>query len=115
MNAKTTLRRPLLSVAVYTYAQERLVRETLDSLLPDDGGTAAAETTEIIVSDDCSPDGTADVTVPIEHARQLFAAANEPKRLLLLPDHGHSFIGAGDRFIPTVVDWLWQQVFLPGL
>ena len=59
--------------------------------------------------------GTADVTVPIEHARQLFAAANEPKRLLLLPDHGHSFIGAGDRFIPTVVDWLWQQVFLPGL
>ena len=23
--------------------------------------------------------------------------------------------GVGDRFIPTVVDWLWQQVFLPGL
>ena len=59
--------------------------------------------------------GAADVTVPVEHARRLFAAADEPKRLLLLPNHGHSFIGAGDRFIPTVVDWLWQQVFLPSL
>ncbi len=59
--------------------------------------------------------GTADVTVPVEHARQLFAAADEPKRLLLLPDHGHSFIGAGDRFVSTVVDWLWRQVFLPAL
>ncbi len=59
--------------------------------------------------------GAADVTVPVEHARQLFDAAGEPKRLLLLPDHGHSFIGCGDRFIPTVVDWLWQQVFLPSL
>ena len=57
----------------------------------------------------------ADVTVPEEHARRLFDAAGEPKRILLLPDHGHSFIGVGDRFIPTVVDWLWQQVFLPGL
>ncbi len=61
MNARTALRRPLLSVAVYTYAQERFVRETLDSLLPGDGETAAAETTEIVVSDDRSPDGTADV------------------------------------------------------
>ena len=59
--------------------------------------------------------GSADVTVPPDQARRLFEAASEPKRLLLLPDHGHSFIGAGDRFIPTVVDWLWQQVFLPGL
>lgn len=59
--------------------------------------------------------GAADVTVPAEHARRLFDAAGEPKRILLLPDHGHSFIGVGDRFIPTVVDWLWQQVFLPGL
>ena len=59
--------------------------------------------------------GAADVTVPAEHARRLFDAADEPKRLLLLPNHGHSFIGAGDRFIPTVVDWLWQQVFLPSL
>lgn len=61
MNARTVLRRPLLSVAVYTYAQERFVGETLDSLLPGHGGTAAAEKTEIVVSDDRSPDGTADV------------------------------------------------------
>ena len=49
---------PLLSVAVYTYNQERLVTETLDSLL--DGGAIERERggVELVVSDDCSTDGT---------------------------------------------------------
>jgi putative redox protein len=59
--------------------------------------------------------GLTDATVPVAHARQLFDAAGEPKQLLLLPDHGHSFIGTGDRFIPTVSDWLRRQVFPPSL
>jgi glycosyltransferase involved in cell wall biosynthesis len=58
--------RPLLSVAVYTYNQERFVTETLDSLLPAGGKGASSEEdslllrdTELVVSDDCSSDGTA--------------------------------------------------------
>ncbi len=49
-----------LSVAIYTYAQERFVGETLDSLLSA-LSPARAKETEIVVSDDASPDGTADV------------------------------------------------------
>lgn len=54
-------RAPLLSTAVYTYNQERLIIETLDSLL--DGGAfeGAPVGVELIVSDDCSSDGTVNV------------------------------------------------------
>ena len=51
---------PLLSVAVYTYNQERFVTETLDSLLESGGLDALPGGTELIVSDDCSADGTVD-------------------------------------------------------
>ena len=50
---------PLLSVAVYTYNQERFVTETLDSLLESGGLDTLPRGTELIVSDDCSADGTA--------------------------------------------------------
>jgi fermentation-respiration switch protein FrsA (DUF1100 family) len=33
--------------------------------------------------------GTADDLIPIEHSERLFAAANEPKRFMTLPGHGH--------------------------
>ena len=49
-----------LSIAIYTYAQERFVRETLDSVLSALSAANAKET-EIVVSDDASLDGTADV------------------------------------------------------
>jgi putative redox protein len=55
--------------------------------------------------------GMEDATVPVEQGRQLFFAAGEPKRLLLLPDHGHSFTGCAERFVPAVADWLTQEVF----
>jgi fermentation-respiration switch protein FrsA (DUF1100 family) len=34
--------------------------------------------------------GTADTIVPIEFGRRLFAAANEPKKLIVLPGHDHN-------------------------
>lgn len=52
------MRSPLLSVAVYTYNQEKLATETLDSLLADDALFALPGGVELVVSDDCSTDGT---------------------------------------------------------
>lgn len=55
--------------------------------------------------------GLEDDTVPVEHGRQLFAAAVEPKQLLLLPNHGHSFTGCSERFVPNITEWLTRQIF----
>lgn len=55
--------------------------------------------------------GLDDTTVPVEHGRMLFAAAGEPKRLLLLPNHGHSFSCQSERFVPAVAAWVRQEVF----
>jgi fermentation-respiration switch protein FrsA (DUF1100 family) len=55
--------------------------------------------------------GQDDSTVPVEHARILYSFAKEPKRLLLLPNHSHSFSCNPERFIPTIVEWISQTVF----
>ena len=55
--------------------------------------------------------GLDDDTVPVEHGRRLFDEAGEPKQLLLLPNHGHSFTGCSDRFVPNITEWLTQQIF----
>jgi len=55
--------------------------------------------------------GLDDTTVPVEHGRILFAAAKEPKRLLLLPDHGHSFSCQSERFVPAIAAWVHREVF----
>ncbi len=55
--------------------------------------------------------GLDDDTVPVEHGRQLFAAAGEPKQLLLLPNQGHSFTGCSERFVPCIAEWLKRQIF----
>ena len=55
--------------------------------------------------------GLEDDTVPVEHGRQLFAAAGQPKQLLLLPNQGHSFTGCSERFVPCIAEWLKRQIF----
>ena len=55
--------------------------------------------------------GLDDDTVPVEHGRQLFAAAGEPKQLLMLPNHGHSFTGCSERFVSNITEWLTRQIF----
>jgi fermentation-respiration switch protein FrsA (DUF1100 family) len=48
--------------------------------------------------------GDADSTIPVWHARDLFAAANEPKWLVIVPDGGHGGMMLED--MRAVVDFL---------
>ncbi|CAN5788817.1 alpha/beta hydrolase [soil metagenome] len=51
--------------------------------------------------------GEPDLTIPTEHARLLFLAANEPKKLLIFPGAGHNVFGSlGDAYLEQVADFL---------
>lgn len=52
--------------------------------------------------------GEADSTVPLEHAQRLYEAAQEPKRLELVPGADHVFSGPGqrDRVLSLTLDWM---------
>jgi fermentation-respiration switch protein FrsA (DUF1100 family) len=51
--------------------------------------------------------GEPDLTIPTEHGRLLFNAANEPKKLLIFPGAGHNVFGSlGDGYLDRVVDFL---------
>ncbi len=51
--------------------------------------------------------GDPDLIIPTEHGRLLFAAANEPKKLLIFPGAGHNVFGSlGDGYLDQVVDYL---------
>ena len=51
--------------------------------------------------------GDADDVVPIEESREIFTAANEPKKLVELPGVGHVFADDGlQPMIEAVVEWL---------
>lgn len=55
--------------------------------------------------------GTADDVVPIEESREIFAAANDPKQLIELPDVDHVFNDAGlQPMIDAVTAWLGDMV-----
>jgi fermentation-respiration switch protein FrsA (DUF1100 family) len=51
--------------------------------------------------------GEPDETVPTAQARALYAAANEPRRLLIFPGAGHNVFGfVGDRYMDLVVTFI---------
>jgi hypothetical protein len=51
--------------------------------------------------------GDPDPTIPTDQGRALFAAANEPKKLLIFPGAGHNVFGSvGDRYLDTVADFI---------
>ncbi|MCM3902089.1 MAG: alpha/beta hydrolase [Pyrinomonadaceae bacterium] len=51
--------------------------------------------------------GDPDLIIPTEHGRLLFAAANEPKKLLIFPGAGHNVFGSlGDGYLDQVADFL---------
>ena len=50
------IEKPLVTIFVFTYNQEQFIKETLDSIISQD-----YENYEIVVSDDCSSDGTYDI------------------------------------------------------
>jgi fermentation-respiration switch protein FrsA (DUF1100 family) len=49
--------------------------------------------------------GTEDRVIPCEHSEQLFAAANEPKYFLRIPDFGHSAL-IGEPFTSELAKFL---------
>jgi uncharacterized protein len=55
--------------------------------------------------------GTGDTIVPFRFGSELFAAANEPKRFIEVPNAGHLVLGLPD-VLPIVLDWIDTHV--PG-
>lgn len=71
------MEKPLVSLCIYTYKQEHLVRETLEAAVAQDYPNL-----EIIVSDDCSPDNTfgeiQDFAANYKGPHKLIINRNEP-------------------------------------
>lgn len=71
------MEKPLVSLCIYTYKQEHLVRETLEAAVAQDYPNL-----EIIVSDDCSPDNTfgviQDFAANYKGSHKLIINRNEP-------------------------------------
>jgi fermentation-respiration switch protein FrsA (DUF1100 family) len=55
--------------------------------------------------------GDPDHTIPTTEARLLFTAANEPKKLLIVPGAGHVVFGAaGEPYLRQVEEFMRQSV-----
>ena len=51
--------------------------------------------------------GDPDPVIPVEQSRQLFAAANEPKKLLIFRGAGHSVFGSmGDPYLNQLEEFI---------
>ncbi|MEN3334156.1 MAG: uncharacterized protein V7641_3521, partial [Blastocatellia bacterium] len=58
--------------------------------------------------------GEPDDRIPTEQGRKLFASANQPKRLLILPGAGHNVIGfGGQNYIATVAAFISNALHKP--
>ncbi len=54
--------------------------------------------------------GDADSYFPLEHAHQLYEAAQEPKELWVVPGFGHAETAADARLVDRIARWLRQAV-----
>lgn len=55
--------------------------------------------------------GDPDPVIPTEHAHLLFASANEPKQLLVVPGGGHNIFGSrGDRYLSQVERFIRESI-----
>lgn len=59
--------------------------------------------------------GKADRIVPVDHARSLFAAAEEPRSLWLVPEAGHIQALRREEVRDRLASYLWQRLDGPGL
>jgi len=55
--------------------------------------------------------GTEDDVVPIEDSQEIFAHANEPKKLVEIPGANHVFSDDGEKpMIDAVIDWIGNSL-----
>jgi fermentation-respiration switch protein FrsA (DUF1100 family) len=54
--------------------------------------------------------GDADHYFPVDHAEQLYAAANEPKELWIIPGFGHAEFGTELGLLDRIGGWLRAAV-----
>jgi pimeloyl-ACP methyl ester carboxylesterase len=54
--------------------------------------------------------GDQDGYLPIEHATQLYEAANEPKELWIVPGFGHAESAAGAELLDRIGNWVTEAV-----
>jgi len=55
--------------------------------------------------------GDPDPVLPTEEAHALFAAANEPKKLLIFPGAGHNVFGSlGDSYLDQIVEFIRSSI-----
>ncbi len=55
--------------------------------------------------------GDADDVIPIEDSREIYALANEPKKIIEIPGANHVFSGTGEEpVIEAVISWLGEKL-----
>jgi alpha-beta hydrolase superfamily lysophospholipase len=55
--------------------------------------------------------GTADNVIPVEQGRRLFAAAPEPKRLMIVEGGGHNLVGSGNvAYLDSVAKFIGEAM-----
>lgn len=77
---------------------------TPDPLPPADAAERIAPTPVLIVHGDKDP------FFPADHARQLYAAAREPKELWLIPGFGHAERATDDSLVDRIAAWVAEAV-----
>jgi len=73
-------------------------------LPPDDAAALIAPIPLLIVH------GDKDQFFPVDHAERIYAAANEPKELWIVPGFGHAERGTGPQLIRRIGQWLHAAV-----
>jgi pimeloyl-ACP methyl ester carboxylesterase len=89
-----------------TWLGQRFAKHGFNVLLFDYRGYGASDG---VAGDEAGlyADGDPDRTIPTSEARILFASANEPKKLLLVPGAGHvPFGSAGEQYFNQVEQFM---------
>ena len=75
-------------------------------LPPDDAAALIAPIPLLVVH------GDKDEFFPVDHAERIYAAANEPKELWIVPGFGHAERGSGPQLIKRIGRWMHAAVGL---
>jgi glycosyltransferase involved in cell wall biosynthesis len=99
---------PLLSICVATFKREGLLRETLDHLRE-----VCDEDTEIVISDNCSPDGTQDVIKSFAGRFRHFRSVRQNENRGALENYAASMSLARGKYLYPLCDD--DQIHFQGL